>query len=360
MALVERLGAAVARQPGDRRPVGEGEAVIVAKSDEHARLTARRERKREVAQGIEEFRQHVGDPTPVELTPQALHHWTRNDQVDALVAVREAEPDTGFMMRLLALCTLPRTNPGDRAQYRRINGPFKLYLIAGGDAKLPYGTLPRLLLAWVCTEAVRTQSRTLVLGRSLSEFMRKLGLNPTAGGPTGSRTRLQNQMDRLFSCQVELIHEDQDSKRFLASRIADRGEFWWNPRRPDDPVLWESTIRLGEDFFAEIIACPVPLDMNVLKALKRSSLGLDLYLWLTYRLFTLDRPLRLTWPQLYRQFGANPAQTDRVTVDNFRKKVLRELRKLKTAWPDFDYGTPRGHLVLRPTPPRIPAAVEQA
>ena len=39
---------------------------------------------------------------------------------------------------------------------------------AGGLCKLPYGNLPRLLIAWLCTEAVRTQSRELVLGRSLS------------------------------------------------------------------------------------------------------------------------------------------------------------------------------------------------
>ena len=43
--------------------------------------------------------------------------------------------------------------------------------------------------------------------------------------------------------------------------------------------------------------------MNILKALKRSSLGIDFYLWLTYRTFTLKRPLRLSWPRLYGQFG---------------------------------------------------------
>ena len=68
------------------------------------------------------------------------------------------------MARLMALCSLPRTNPGNRHQYKRVNGPYKLIMIAGGDNKLPFGNLPRLLLAWVCTEAVRTQSRELVLG----------------------------------------------------------------------------------------------------------------------------------------------------------------------------------------------------
>ena len=108
-------------------------------------------------------------------SPQALHHFTQADQVNQLVSASEADADLGFMARTMALCSLPRTNPGNRLQYKRVNGPYKLVMVAGADNKLPYGSLPRLLLAWVSTEAVRTQSRELVLGRSLSEFMRTLG-----------------------------------------------------------------------------------------------------------------------------------------------------------------------------------------
>ena len=110
-------------------------------------------------------------------SPQALHHFSRFDQVNQLVSASEAEPELGFMARLLVLCSLPRTNPGNRLQYKRVNGPYTLYMVAGGGNKLPYGNLPRLLLAWLCSEAVRTQSRELVLGRSLSKFMRTLGMN---------------------------------------------------------------------------------------------------------------------------------------------------------------------------------------
>lgn len=291
-------------------------------------------------------------------TPQAAHHFTRFDQANQLVGASEADPDTGFMARLMALCSLPRTNPGKRLQYKRVNGPYKLVMIAGADNKLPFGNIPRLLLAWVCTEAVQTQSRELVLGRSLHEFMGKLDLTP--GG--GVRTRLHNQMDRLFNATVSLVYEDKRSKRFVNSQIADRGEFWWDPKRPAEPVLWESTIRLGEDFFNEIINRPVPLDMNTLKALRRSSLGLDLYLWLTYRTFNLKGPLRLTWRQLYVQFGADPAKAkDKRTVQNFRAKVIRELKKIKRAWLGMEYeivaGKPNkesGALVLFPSQPSIP------
>ena len=99
----------------------------------------------------------------------------------------------------------------------------------------------------------------------------------------------------------------------------------------------------------------MPLDLNTLKALKRSSMGLDLYLWLTYRTFGLKRPLRLTWPQLYHQFGADPPKSsDASTVNNFRVKCLRELKKIKRSWSDLHYQTVRGALILAPSPPRIP------
>ena len=96
-------------------------------------------------------------------SPQGRHHFTLFDQVDQLVGASEADPEMGFMARMMALCSLPRTNPGQRKEYVRRNGPYKLGMAAGIDNKLPFGNLPRLLLAWICTEAVRTQSRVLIL-----------------------------------------------------------------------------------------------------------------------------------------------------------------------------------------------------
>ena len=287
-------------------------------------------------------------------SPQALHHFTQADQVNQLVGASEADPDMGFMARLLALCSLPRTNPGNRKEYVRRNGPYTLVMSAGGLNKLPFGNLPRLLLAWVCTEAVQTRSRVLVLGKSLSDFMRSLGVYSSSAGRGGVQTRLRNQMDRLFSASVQLIYEDEHGKQFIASHIADRGEFWWNPKRPDERSLWESKIELGEKLFQEIIRHPVPLDMNTLKALKRSPLGLDLYLWLVYRTFALRAPKRLTWRLLYSQFGAHPDKaSDRVTVDAFRTDCLRELKKIKLAWPGLNYTTALGVLILHPSTPTI-------
>ena len=284
-------------------------------------------------------------------SPQAVHHFTLADQVNQLASANEADPDRGFMARTMALCSLPRSNPGNRLQYKRVNGPYTLIMTATGNYKLPYGNLPRLLMAWISTEATTTQSRILVLGDSLSDFMRTLGVYSSSGG---KYTRLRNQMRRLFDAHVRLIYKDEYGEASVSSSVADSTAFWWNPKRPDERTLWESKIELGEKFFQEIISHPVPLNLNTLKALKRSSLGLDLYLWLTYRMFALRAPLRLTWKQLYSQFGVHPSKSnDRVTVDNFRRDCLRELKKIKIAWTELNYSTAPGVLILLPSTPEI-------
>ena len=166
-------------------------------------------------------------------TPQSLHHFTQADQVNQLVSASEAEPERGFMARMLVLCSLPRTNPGDRIRYKRVNGPYTLYMTAGGGNKLPFGNFPRLLLAWASTEAVKTQSRVLVLGDSLSEFMRELGIYHSSGGRGGVQTRLRNQMRRLFNAHVQLVYKDEHGEASVSSSVADSTAFWWNPKRPE-------------------------------------------------------------------------------------------------------------------------------
>ena len=301
-----------------------------------------------VAEAIDDL---PGPVAALRRDPPAQHSFTVADQVNELVTASEADPDRGFMARTMALCSLPRSNPGNRTQYKRANGPYTLVMSAAGINKLPFGNLPRLILAWICTEVVKTRSREVVLGKSLADFMRSLGVYSSSGG---KYTRLRNQMKRLFGCSVSMTYKDEHGEVAVNSLIADRTAFWWNERKPDEPVLWDNKIYLGEAFFNEIIRHPVPLDLNTLTALKRSSLGLDLYLWLVYRTFALRAPQRLSWQQIYRQFGVDPAKaSDNRTVQDFRKDCLRELKKIKLAWPELNYSTAPGVLILHPSTPAI-------
>src|SRR5262249_3727229 len=132
--------------------------------------------------------------------------------LDAAAAIR-LEPsavERAYMARQLVQCTLPHADPGDVPRWLRRNGNAALVLQAGWDTKrdcsfgYPYGSLPRLLLFWIITEAVQTKKRRLDLGHSLSGFMRQLGLIPASerGGKRSDAKRLREQMERLFRCRI--------------------------------------------------------------------------------------------------------------------------------------------------------------
>ena len=263
------------------------------------------------------------------------------------IDVRDAD-ELAFMARMLVQATLPHSDPGAVSEFGRTNGSFRLVIQPGAGLGIPYGSYPRLVLAWLTTEAVRTKSRRLVLGDSLSAFMGEIGLVPT-GGRWGTITRLREQMKRLFSARIAAIYDDQDAFRMRSMEVASDIDLWWSPKRPDQAAIFESVVVLGERFFKSVVERPVPIDMRVLKALKRSPLGLDLYTWLTYRVSYMRQTTAISWTDLHLQFGADYAD-----VKNFARNCRRELSKIGLVWPELRYETPRGRLVLHPTSPHVP------
>ena len=142
---------------------------------------------------------------------------------DALAIEAESARDAGalgFMARAMVQATLPHKKV-DGVEFERKNGAFSLSLLAPARIGLPYGSIPRLLLAWTTTEAVKTKSRELELGDSMSSFMAELGLTAT-GGKTGSITRLKNQTRRLFTATVAASYEDENHVEDMGYRLADR------------------------------------------------------------------------------------------------------------------------------------------
>lgn len=264
--------------------------------------------------------------------------------------------DLGYMARLLVQMTLPHSDPGDVPAYGRVNGDTSLviqpgvYLDQQGRPRgtgIPYGVYPRLVLAWITTEAVRTKSRELKLGGSLSSFMGELGLTPT-GGRWGTITRLRDQMDRLFRSRITINEVGEGRSHMDDISVVRRTRLWWDPKRPDEPVMFNSTITLGEEFFDLLVERPVPVDMHVLKHLTRSPLSIDIYMWLTYRMSYLKDETAISWEILRQQFGADYERT--IDFTNAAKKALRTI---KLAWPELKYKTPRGRLVLQPSPTHV-------
>lgn len=248
----------------------------------------------------------------------------------------------GFMARAMVQATLPHRKV-EGNEFERRNGRYTLSLLAPSKIGLPYGTIPRLLLAWLTTEAVRTKERELELGDTLSGFMRQLDMVPT-GGRWGSITRLKNQTRRLFSATVTASYEDGQMTADMGYRLADRTVLWWDNQDPEQAGLWQSTVTLSEAFYNEVIAHPVPVDMRALKALKKSPLALDAYCWLTYRASYAKRPSVIPWSALALQFGS-----DYKLVRQFKAAFLAELRKVVTVYGGVQVEATDEGLLVKPS-----------
>jgi Plasmid encoded RepA protein len=256
----------------------------------------------------------------------------------------------GFMARAMTLASLPHGKTAGN-EFARHNGPFTLSIMSPSEIGLPYGSIPRLLLAWLTTEAVRKKERELELGDSMSAFMRQLDLVPT-GGRWGSIARLRDQTTRLFASSFTAVYRDKDVFALRGHRIADKAVLWWEPRNPAQGSLWQSTVTLSEPFFTEIVERPVPIDMRALKALRKSPMALDIYTWLTYRMSYLKTPVEVPWGSLQRQFGAGYPETAQGLRD-FRKKYISALLKVLTIYPAARIESLEHGIKMMPSRPHI-------
>ena len=269
-----------------------------------------------------------------------------NDLINAALAIETEEAKEagklGFMARSLVQATMPHRKAAGY-EFKRTNGAFTLSMMAPSDVGLPYGSIPRVLLTWLTTEAIRTKDPELILGDSLSDFMRQLGMIPT-GGRWGSITRLREQMQRLFSCFISCTYTDEDLTARKNILIADESRLWWEPKNPEQVQLFKSTVTLSQRFFQEVTENPVPIDLRAIKALQKSPLGLDIYCWLTYRMSYLRKPVVIPWEALQLQFGADYSRTR-----DFKAAFLEQLKRVSLVYPAANLQEEQHGLLLKPS-----------
>jgi len=264
----------------------------------------------------------------------------------------------GVITRVLAQATLPHTDPKlpPGTLYSRSTGLLTLN-IAPTTSKygVPFGTIPRLVLAWICTEAIKTNSRTLMLGRSQREFLEKIQLH--SNGRDIARCR--EQCMRLFRAVVSVEYESDEGEASRRLPITNSDTIFWHRSNANVQSLWQSELELTEEFFNEVKAHPVPVDLRVYHALSKSPLAMDIYTWLTYRMFVLrasgKRAARVPWVGLMKQLGANYADTPE-GLRAFRFQFRKRLREVLLFYPEAhghvkDEGT---HLMLTPCQLHLP------
>lgn len=249
----------------------------------------------------------------------------------------------GFIHKGLTLCTMPYKDIKGGNEYTRSNGNVTLTIISPKAIGIPYGSIPRLLYIYISTEAVKTKQREILLGRSLGEFMENLGLHKSSGGKRGDITRLYNQIKRLFASRIQISYEH---KNIFALRNIDiaEGLSLWHPKDHRQLSLWGNHITLNESFFKEITEAPVPLDLRAVKAFKSAPLELDLYFWLSHRLYSLKRPTIIPYPLLKLQFGAQ-YKRDRAFKENF----LKALKNVQYVWQSLKITADKDGLRIHPS-----------
>ena len=259
-----------------------------------------------------------------------------------------AAGEVGFLARALVQATLPHSDPKENEFVRR-NGHVTLSILAPKDVGLPFGRYPRLVLAYLTTEAVRRKSPDIELGSHFSHFCAALGIPPTTG-PRGSLPMLREQLRRLFASTFQCIFHDESRGRHAGDGflIAEKRELWWDPRPGKGQAAWGSHVLLSDRFFREATEAPVPLDLRVLRAL-RSPFEIDIYIWLTWRFFRLWRPVTIPWASLALQFGSgytNPR--------HFKKRFLEYLRVVLVHYPHARLEQAPFGLRLQPSPTHVP------
>ena len=186
------------------------------------------------------------------------------------------------------LWTLPRSaDPGALTCHAHTSARFT----RSENAPLPYGSVARMLLAWVYAEAGRTGDQLLHFGPSFRRFVTALDIAPEA---------LYDQMRRLFGCSVHTVHGK--------SRLAQWFIFVW-PHGPQGSPFPkpDSVVLLGEAIWPDVRSHPIALTPEPLRALAHTPLGLDLHLWELYHRAQHGRPRTVTWLRLYHELAEHPS-----------------------------------------------------
>jgi Plasmid encoded RepA protein len=189
---------------------------------------------------------------------------------------------------------------------------------------VPYGARARLILIYLQSEAIRTKSREIELGRSLRAWMGRMGI-PWGGESIAS---VRDQAERITRCRLTFQVTKGRTTGLMNQNIVDTALFLDNPV-DGQGSLFLNTATLSESFFAQLQKHPVPLEEAAIRGLSNNSMGLDVYAWLAYRLHSLTGPTSVPWRALMAQFGGGFVQ-----MNHFRAKFLENLALALAVYPD--------------------------
>jgi hypothetical protein len=269
------------------------------------------------------------------------------EAVHMLLTDEEGVP--GYVHAGFAMAALPHKRT-DAPEWVRDGADVRLRVESGKShdgtlVGIPFGYVARLILLYLQTEAIKTRSREVDLGRSMHAWLKAMGLN--SGGKGYEAVREQSR--RLSLCRLTFYRLGEGGEAILNGGFVREAILPARDTGSSQLSLWRETVVLDEVFYESLIRHPLPLRETAIRALSGRSMAIDLYIWLAYRLHHLSRPMRVPWPALYRQFGAGFAQ-----ARQFRVHAREALALALAAYPEAKVAVEDEAITLMPSPAPVP------
>jgi Plasmid encoded RepA protein len=262
---------------------------------------------------------------------------------------------TGFVYSGWCQTGLPHKRPATESLVWKVQTDALTLLVEPGfrvgttgapiSVGVPYGAIARLILIYLQSEALRTGSREVELGGSLRAFLKRLSIS--VGGKTAKIVK--DQADRLSRCRLT-FHSTKNGVGLLVNQnIVDCAMFVEAAGLEDGQgSLFVEKARLSEVFFQQLTQHAVPLDEAAIRHIRNSSMALDVYCWLAYRLHALKEPKHLTWAALAGQFG-----TGIRLRKHFRAAFTESLTLALAVYPAAKVDLMPDGVTLRPSSPPV-------
>lgn len=273
---------------------------------------------------------------------------------EAARAIEESRPkgeEVSYLHSILCQIGLPRAKvDGDTFERHSMGNALEVRAGKIWNGRelvqqiVPYGPLPRLIMSYISTYALRHNTTAIPFGDSNNDALRLLGIEKA-----GTTFRMfRTQLSALSSCTMTLGFNVGEVAHTFHGQPVEHFEAWI-ANAGDQRTLWPSAIHLSHRYYETLKDHAVPHDLRALSSLKGSAMAMDVYLFLAARLFRVRQGgVTIYWHQLKDQFGQEYAETK-----DFKKAFKKALTLALIAYPGAKVRVVPGGLKLLASPPAV-------
>lgn len=282
----------------------------------------------------------VPSPTP-HVQPDERGRLAFSNAVAKVQGHAENKTDISYYAPELIHCTLPHSPVKERDWIRK-SGNYSLIVSSGINEEgapygIPSGAFPRLVMSHMFTRIVATRERRIELNSRFGSYLKEVGYTGNLRGNTRAADSIRDSLLRLLNASISFQYHDERRHSRMNIHIAPRFNLWFDYKNPDTDSLFGSWVQISEELYQALLEAPVPLKTEILAALRKSPLGLDVYMWISHRLFRMqaagEKELTLTYGALQAQFGTGIAEEN---YRLFRSRFKKELAKVAEYWRPHD------------------------